>query len=150
MEIIVLNEDQVQRFETEIPHIVISIRSPKTDTITIPCNKSNAGVLFMAFHDLDHMPKEEHVCLGSIRPYVLFDEENAKEILSFVSSHINEIELIVVNCEAGISRSAGVAAALSKIINGEDERYFKEYLPNRLVYRTLLNVSQDYDLCKKK
>ena len=143
MLIVVKNEEMMESFTTDISHIIISIRSPKTETVSIPYNESNAGVLFTCFHDLDHMPKSEHVCLGSIKPYVLFDEEMAKEILCFVKLHENEIDLIVVNCEAGISRSAGVAAALSKILNDEDEYFFKEYLPNMLVYRIMLETAQD-------
>ena len=42
----------------------------------------------------------------------------------------------------GISRSAGVAAALSYIITQDDTWVFiaPRYLPNRLVYRTILDI----------
>lgn len=46
----------------------------------------------------------------------------------------------IVHCEAGQSRSAGVAAALSKWINGEDWDYFlnPKYTPNSYCYQTIL------------
>ncbi len=34
--------------------------------------------------------------------------------------------------------SVGTAAALSKILNGIDEEIFQKHVPNRLVYRTIL------------
>ena len=66
----------------------------------------------------------------------------AEDILK-IASMSDDIETIIVNCEAGISRSAGVAAALANIINEDDSRYFKEYLPNMLVYRKILEAAQD-------
>jgi len=46
----------------------------------------------------------------------------------------------VVHCSAGIARSAGVAGAISLVLNGKDAMFFKgRYIPNRFVYRTILN-----------
>ena len=70
----------------------------------------------------------------------LFSDKNAQEILDFVQYNRVDIDLIVIHCEAGISRSAGVAGALSLIYNGSDEYYFKKYLPNMFVYRKILNM----------
>jgi hypothetical protein len=43
--------------------------------------------------------------------------------------------LVVVNCEAGLSRSAGIALALSQIIEGHDSEIcqFNGFFPNMLV-----------------
>jgi hypothetical protein len=46
--------------------------------------------------------------------------EDAKKILSFVNNNIDKVSFIIVQCEAGISRSAGVCAGLMKIYNGDD------------------------------
>jgi len=138
MKIITLNEDMIREFRIDIPHIIISIRSPETEKPSIPFSKSNEGILFLAFHDLDHMPEGKGIVLGASKPYILFDEDMAKKIWGFVEKFKDKVQLIVVNCEAGISRSAGVAAALSKALNGDDDDFFAKYLPNRLVYRALL------------
>jgi len=69
-----------------------------------------------------------------------FSRDDASKILAFVAKYVRQdIHTFYIHCEAGISRSAGVAAALGMIIekNG-DEYFFKNYLPNRLVYRTIL------------
>ena len=58
----------------------------------------------------------------------------AKKIVKFVKKYLNDVELIVCQCEAGISRSAGIAAGLAKCIDGDDDYFFKRYLPNSLVY----------------
>ena len=45
---------------------------------------------------------------------------------------------VVLHCDAGMSRSPGLAAALSKVLVGDDTEFFKRYRPNMRVYRTLL------------
>lgn len=54
------------------------------------------------------------------------------------------VDRVVVQCEAGRSRSAGLAAALGKIYNDDDWFIFDnaKYNPNRYVYRTMLNAYQ--------
>ena len=130
MKILVFNEDAIKNYLTEDEHVVISVRSPLSDIVELPNQDSRLRTLFMAFCDLD----------SPLRNYIIFKEKNAKEILDFVKFYENKVDTILVNCEAGISRSAGIAAALSKIYNCEDSYYFKKYLPNILVYRTILEV----------
>jgi len=70
----------------------------------------------------------------------IFKEETANLILSFYDLVVKEgAEVMMVHCEAGVSRSPGVAAALSKIHLGEDQEFFDNYTPNMLVYRKILN-----------
>jgi len=71
----------------------------------------------------------------------LFKPQQAKQILELIEKHKDKLELIVCQCEGGISRSSGTAGALSKILNGDDTVFFKApYSPNRLVYRIILSV----------
>jgi hypothetical protein len=70
------------------------------------------------------------------------DPTTPRQILDFVAEGQRQhIDLCVCQCDAGISRSAGVAAALSYILNQDDTWVFKDpwYMPNRLVYCTILN-----------
>ncbi|MFA5025412.1 MAG: hypothetical protein WC503_02825 [Candidatus Shapirobacteria bacterium] len=96
-------------------------------------NKNRLAFLTLIFHDVDVAHDGMHH---------LFNKSHAKRILSFVDQWKDRIDEIVINCNAGFSRSPGVAAALSKIINGDDEEYFRKYNPNRLVYRTILETYQ--------
>lgn len=67
-------------------------------------------------------------------------KEDAEKIKRFVEAH--KEDQIIVHCDAGISRSAGIAAALMKYYNGDDTPIFDNprYCPNMLCYRTMLNV----------
>jgi protein-tyrosine phosphatase len=50
------------------------------------------------------------------------------------------LRCIVLHCNAGLSRSPGVAAALSNVLCGNDQSFFERYRPNRRVYTLLLDV----------
>lgn len=140
---------EIQRDKPDNKVVCISITDPKSE----PANLSllDVDVLRLSFHDLD----QTYPISGPA--IVLFNQVMAQQIKDFITMkiwmhmgrHLDDSELVVViNCEAGISRSAGVAAALSKHYTGDDSRFFSnagKYLPNRLVYRTLLNLLNGQD-----
>lgn len=68
------------------------------------------------------------------------DEKIAKEVYDFCKKYENDVEYILVQCDAGVSRSAGMAAALSKYYNGDDTPFFRSlgYIPNMEIYSTIL------------
>jgi len=141
MEFLVLSRLEIGDFSTDKKHIIISIMDPNDSEgpAKIPENKNNIGILTLAFHDLDGkafpQPPTE---------YILFDSKMAKQIIDFVNNFILwDLELIVCQCEAGISRSAGVAAALAKCINGNDKYFFEHYIPNSLVYSLILKENYE-------
>jgi predicted protein tyrosine phosphatase len=130
MKIIVLSEREIQDFKTDLTHVVISIRSNGAKQVELPYVESRIGTLFFEFHDLDEP-------IGDLE---LFSKEQAETILLFVEGLKDIVDLVVCQCEAGISRSAGVASALSFIYNGDDSYFFRNYLPNRRVYRLILET----------
>lgn len=134
MEIKVFNENSIQKFETDRKHIVISFQDPTYDFVELPKQESRVGWMGIRIYDLD----EDY---GQF-PYskFIFKRNDAENILEFVNQYKDEIDLICVNCVAGISRSAGCAGALSKILNDNDEKFFKCYCPNMLIYRTILEA----------
>ena len=113
------------------PSILISITDTRCKHTT-PSDKYTA-VLKSTFDDVS----TQHT--ADIHGYKLISDEDAAEIMEFVNEYKDKVKTIVVNCEAGISRSAGVAAALAKIVNGDDTEIFKirPYL-NQYVYKTIL------------
>jgi len=115
------------------PHILIIIKTPGQEDYKPMDNKNRLAVMTLIFHDAD-------VADGGI--HNAFNESHAERILGFVEKWKDKIGEIVINCTAGFSRSPGVAAALSKIINGDDEEYFRKYSPNMLVYITILKTYQ--------
>ena len=111
---------------------IISITDPKQSLNDFTkVDISEDRILRVQFHDLDR----------PLAGYKIFNNADAKQILDFVKVQIGLVDFFIVHCEAGISRSAGVAAALSKIYNGNDNHIFNcgKYLPNMLVYKTILN-----------
>lgn len=103
---------------------VISISEP--DCYPANLKEGWRGILRLEFHDIDR--HEE--------PYVLFSEQQARDIISFVSRcQAGEAKGIVVHCKAGISRSAAVAKWIA-------DRYGLTFpegysLYNKHVYRVL-------------
>ncbi len=161
MKIKVMSRDTIQDFVTKENHIIISITDPNSEKVNI--KSKPIDILSIQFHDVDHRLKNQKDCKlcdgtgkSKLFPDVngghcyactdkmdikVFNESYAEKILEFVSTYALEVDLIVVHCEAGISRSAGCAASLSLIYNGEDQYYFDHYLPNMLVYRKIINVA---------
>jgi len=127
------------------PHAIISITDPKQDLPEFGPNANRIAVLGQRFYDLDFTRKivaDDEPELRRIYGFGLFTDEQAKEIVTFVRNHQNQIKLLLVHCDAGVSRSAGVAGAILKAITGSDEKIFKDprYLPNMWVYRKVLNA----------
>jgi predicted protein tyrosine phosphatase len=114
--------------------ILISITSPEEKWVSIPENGNCRGILQLKFHDI------EHPSYG----LVPFSENLAAKIRDFVEEH-NDVAVIICQCEAGISRSAGVASALIKRYGMDESEIFTNgrYIPNLLVYKKLLEA---YDI----
>ena len=129
MFVYVLNRERLLEYEETKPHLVIAVSDPTTKVHQLRDNSNRMGQLLLSFWDLDKK-------WPSI-PDGYFTQEHAKQILDFVNSH-RDAKVIYCACEAGISRSAGIAAALAKIYTGYDSEYFKRYIPNRRVYSIIL------------
>ncbi len=165
MKIQVFNRENIQTFITNEKHIVISVCSPKLNHVILSSQESRLDVIFLKFHDIDsngsnkdkkncpicggtgYIEQWKHIengrcfrCNREGLDLILFNKEDAFKILDFVKNFKDKIELIAVNCELGRSRSTGIAGALSKILNDNDSYFFKHYIPNMLVYRTILNT----------
>lgn len=124
------------------PHIIISITAPGDADAKIEHPDSLKGILRLKFWDITNLEKytapDLDITEEDRQKYLrdLFDEGDAKAVCNFVRKHMADVELIICHCHAGVSRSAGVVAALSKVITGDDEQFFKPpYKPNMLVYR---------------
>ena len=77
------------------------------------------------------------------------------QIKEFVEQVKDRVERIIVHCKAGVSRSAGVGAAILYALNGDDMRVFRDKysLPNMTCYRKVLNafgVKTDEAVLKEK
>ena len=126
-------EREIGKFIKEVDDdfILISITSPDEEYAVIPENGNCREVLRLKFHDIEH----------PAHGYVHFTDAYATEIKDFVEEY-SDVTLIICQCEAGISRSAGVASALLKMYGMDESEIFTKglYMPNLLVYRKLLET----------
>lgn len=133
--IIVRSKSEAKAFMTpDVCWAAISIATYPGDWPTLNGTK-RMGLLQLSFLDWDKPAVGETFSEGTR----LFSEKDADEILNFVNGVWDKIDLLLVHCEAGISRSPAVAAALCRMKYGHDMHFFQHYTPNRLVYRTLLD-----------
>lgn len=109
--------------------VMISIRNIKSEPPMFAVNSHIQDILSLVFDD------EENQTIGM--NYI-----QANLISKFVDKWKDKVDLIIVHCEAGVSRSAGVAAAIGKYLNNDDTFIFKNrrYVPNMNCYRLTLNA----------
>ena len=110
-------------------HIIISVSDPELGFPKIPHNGHLREVLFLSFHDTDKEMAGYEAC----------QPKHAQQIAEFIQKH-KGIDLIYCQCDAGICRSAGIAAAIAKHYNNDDQYYFDAYFPNMRVYRMVLEA----------
>ena len=72
-----------------------------------------------------------------------FEEDHATQILDFVHDMWDQVECFLIHCDAGLSRSPAVAAAIERIYYEDDQYWFNTKTPNMLVYRKLLDVHHE-------
>lgn len=148
MKITVLSRPEVEKMEAvKAPHLIISINCPGDEPAKIRTNRATLGRTNLFFWDLDHKPQSGTVEYGGVKIEIdeipeehLVQPNDARSIVELVLAHPDAKE-IIVHCTAGRSRSAAVAAALHKVLNGDDSIIFndKKYSPNMRVYRMVLN-----------
>jgi predicted protein tyrosine phosphatase len=129
---VVLSREDAERYEPREREICISIADPDAE----PANLSTdfAGVLRLNFTDIVEMGEPSDV---------LFSEIHARAIREFIDAW-PDARRIVVHCQAGMSRSPGVALGLCDVrgwATAELERSHPGW--NRLVRTALAAKRQD-------
>jgi hypothetical protein len=129
-----MSREEISKEPFERPVAVISVRNPGGPWPDIPQTPHVRAVLRLEFEDVDD-PE-----LG-----LAMSAAQAAEVLDFARRHLEAGAEIVCQCEAGISRSAGMAAALSRIHFGHDGGFHRTHRPNAWVRRCLLNAAHGAD-----
>lgn len=110
---------------------MISIANTGLPHTTLVDSPHLRGVLRLAFDDVEAIRRDTRGGRTPMTP------AHAREIRAFLEERLEGVELIVVHCEAGVSRSPAVAAALWRWLEGTRGPFFDRYRPNAHVYRTL-------------
>lgn len=138
MELFVYSRAAIERLPPhDVPHLIISITTTPHDTARLPASRHCRGILRLAFPDADQ-------AAHGYADADLFSTIQADQVWELVLVHRADVVRVVLHCDAGISRSPAVAAALSKILVGDDSEFFTRYRPNMRVYRTLLDRYYDH------
>ena len=76
-----------------------------------------------------------------------FSKAQAEEIKDFLLQMLGKIDRLIVHCEFGVSRSAGIAAAVLDALTGDSSVIFNDswYVPNMRCYRLVYNALYDED-----
>lgn len=114
-------------FRCDRPWAAISISS--SGNFPMLDEENRAGLLRLVFEDTTEPDKS-----GS------FNAALATEILDFVERVWEEVEVFLIHCDVGLSRSPAVAAALSRTYIGDDGPWSEHDFPNPLVYRLLVET----------
>lgn len=109
--------------------IIISISSVMTDKILFAENSDIVDILYLNFDDVDRSNANA------------MTSNQAKEVTDFVNKYKDSIDRIVIHCDQGVSRSAGIAAAIMQYLFGTAQPIFsnRKYCPNLHCYKLVLD-----------
>lgn len=134
MEFQIMSKDRAIKYaqsRNDEKSIVISINDVNdVDTFIVPNDKNKIYRIHYAFfNDVE-------------RGSTAISESQAEDIADFILQYKDDVNLIIVHCGAGVSRSAGCCAAIMKALCGTDSMIFNNvyYKPNMKVYREVLNA----------
>src|SRR5947209_4967260 len=119
-------------------YIVISIHDTYSPPAKVKKQSGLRALLQLAFDDAE--PTSSADLKGT---FTLMTAGQANQIWAFLQKHQNDVGAVVVHCEAGVSRSPAVAAALCKGLGGNDRQFFRRYQPNMHVYRLMLEAGRE-------
>ncbi len=140
----VTSKSQAKAFISDVPWAAISITTYKDDWPKLNGTK-RLGLLQLWFADVE-------LEYYSLADEILFKPEHAKQIYDFVKSmhEKNDVELLLVHCEAGYSRSPAIACVLEQAFLGLESKLFPakyfnsfeggylKYEPNKLVHKIMI------------
>lgn len=127
-------------------HIIVSSR----ENIYANSTLFNGPFIWISIRDRNDssVPSLPSGCIKSL--YLDFDDSDDNNLMTYHQAmsvakfyadfgHCNNL---LINCEAGISRSSAVAAAILKYVSNDDSQVFNNayFKPNRYVYRNVLKV----------
>lgn len=116
---------------------VISITDPDVPVANIVGRDDNMKVRRVQFHDATPEIEER------FGQFIVMTPEQAQNIVDFWRENMG-VDVLAVHCEAGISRSAAVAAACAVMAGQSDEEFFEEpYFPNRHVYNLMIETANN-------
>lgn len=130
----VTNRAMVNDLHLPCKYLLISVKDPEAPFVELSTDPNRVATMRLDFEDICSPQQGRQV----------FTYEQAAEIWAVVDKWHKDIDAIVCQCEAGISRSTAIAAALDRDINGEGKQafYFNAFFPNTMVYGMLTGIRE--------
>jgi predicted protein tyrosine phosphatase len=99
-------------------------------------------ILRLSFEDISVEDLSEEEFVQANKDKRLFTIKQAEKIAEFILPIKDKIELLICQCEYGVSRSSGCAAAISEYFYGNGIDIFADfkYTPNKLVYHRTIKA----------
>jgi len=130
------------QFSRSAHHAIIAVISISDCDKEFPDlrNNSDNGIVYRCKIHFDDVDEGGDHCIT---------DDEAMQIASFIFNIRDKADLLIVHCEAGVSRSAGVAAAVMKFLDDDDTPIFDShaYRPNMTCYRKVLRAL--FHLCEE-
>ncbi len=131
------------RFRLDTPWALISVKGSsephlldEVDALHPPENLVDS--LFLSFDDVSPL-------FGNTDDnFVYFDAKMARRVISFLEEVESRVETVVVNCNAGVSRSTAICLFIVEKYGLDSEHFKKDHpyaRPNRLVLEILREVN---------
>ena len=135
--ILVLPRSSVEQFQYNKPWACISIRG---NWEPFPPNLHEANLVAMLPLQFDDVEFDRPA--SRLRP---INDDQVDQVWKFVKEHWENVDLLVIHCAAGISRSTATAMAISDRYQPEFAKYYEQlYSPNSLVFESLHKKKWDY------
>jgi len=143
-----MSRQRAEGYRGDRPYAVISITDPGEPEAKLQPDPLRVAVLRLAFHDFTEEPEEFEGLMAEAGDYppdepeewVLPSAVHAEAAVGFYRSVAPKIEKLVIHCEAGVSRSAAVGAALAHCLRQPDEQFFIRSHPNHRVRRLVIEA----------
>ena len=121
--------------------IIISISDPNIKYDAAPfCSQQNnvTAILPLCFSDAAGPGKDVYGI--DVEESDMMSDEDALKVAKLVRA--NRDKRIIVHCDAGISRSAGVGAAIAQFFNGDARLFFEsgQYDPNMWCFTKMMTA----------
>jgi predicted protein tyrosine phosphatase len=124
----ILSQPLAEITDQQVPYFVISIVPFNFKEANLKKSSNQKAVLRLMFNDVTDGKTS-------------MNDEQAEQVRDFVLENLkNGVHSCIIHCTAGISRSAGVGAAISKVINGDDSEFFLSFMPNAHCYKKVLEA----------
>lgn len=126
MKIVVKSRVEAPDFDNAAGWVAISITNPGDHPIIFN-GKNILAVLRLQFDDVERVQQR----------YVAFSMAQAAQVWDFVQTH-RDVDTLLVHCTMGLCRSPAIAAAVDKVLGGDDNHWFVTKKPNRRVHLCML------------